>query len=507
MKYKERLYTEAQFQAAKVDEWLLPAEGGELIAEGMERTYRFKQSDIKDAVEEGVARKIIDLSLPDLGPYSVDLTRSGRFAVLAGRKGHLALLDWQRPRLFCEVQVRETCRDVTFLHNEQFFAVAQKKYGYIYDKRGAEVHCLKETAEPYRLDFLPHHFLLTSVGAAGVLTYQDTSHGGIVAQHRTRLGSCDVMRHNPRNAVVCLGHGNGTVTMWTPNMGQPVVKMLCHRGPLRALAVDPSGSYLVTAGLDSQVKVWDVRTYKELHSYFSAAPADSLDISQRGLLAVGWGKRVQVWKDALAGKQNSPYMNHAMDSNLSQARFVPYEDVLALGHSGGFSTMLVPGAGEANFDSWVADPFQGTKARREAEVRGLLDKLPPEMITLEEDDVARVIKAPVDVQKERAAAAKEARQEMVDKQRKKNEKKAPMKGKNRPTKRHRKKQENVVRDRLGEVREKMKAEGKVTSSHLDKAQREAEEKRKEKRSKIDSMLSTVPKALHGMYRSALQKMV
>ena len=40
-------------------------------------------------------------------------------------------------------QVRETVRDVTFLHNEQFFAAAQKKYVYIYDKRGLEVHCLK----------------------------------------------------------------------------------------------------------------------------------------------------------------------------------------------------------------------------------------------------------------------------------------------------------------------------------------------------------------------------
>lgn len=39
---------------------------------------------------------------------------------------------------------------MTFLHNEQFFAVAQKKYAYIYDKRGLEVHCLKETVEPYR---------------------------------------------------------------------------------------------------------------------------------------------------------------------------------------------------------------------------------------------------------------------------------------------------------------------------------------------------------------------
>jgi len=39
--------------------------------------------------------------------------------------------------------VRETIRDVKFLHNGQFFAAAQKKYVYIYDKRGIEIHCCK----------------------------------------------------------------------------------------------------------------------------------------------------------------------------------------------------------------------------------------------------------------------------------------------------------------------------------------------------------------------------
>ena len=58
---------------------------------------------------------------------------------------------------------------------------------------------------------------------------QDTSTGRIVAQHRTRLGPCDVMRHNPWNGVQCLGHANGVVSMWTPNSNVPVVKLLCHR--------------------------------------------------------------------------------------------------------------------------------------------------------------------------------------------------------------------------------------------------------------------------------------
>ena len=52
--------------------------------------------------------------------------------------------------------------------------------------------------------------------------------------------------------------------------------------------------YLATAGLDCQLKVWDVRTFKPLHEYFTAAPAVDIDISQRDMLAVAYGSRVQV---------------------------------------------------------------------------------------------------------------------------------------------------------------------------------------------------------------------
>ena len=61
-----------------------------------------------------------------------------------------------------------------------------------------------------------------------------------------------------------------------------------------------------------------------------------------------------------------------------------------MGHTGGISTMLVPGAGEPNFDSYVADPFQGKRARQEQEVHQLLDKLKPEMIVLDPTTIGRV---------------------------------------------------------------------------------------------------------------------
>lgn len=174
------------------------------------------------------------------------------------------------------------------------------------------MHCLREHEHVTSLEFLRRFFLLVSVGDAGILRYQDTSTGAIVAQHRTRLGRrapeprcyllaaltrlrrCDALCQNPYNGIVLAGHGNGTVTLWSPNMGNPVVSLLAHRGPVRSLAVDAAGRYLVTAGADAQVKVWDVRTFRPLHAYFSATPASAVDVSQRGMLAVAYGPHVQV---------------------------------------------------------------------------------------------------------------------------------------------------------------------------------------------------------------------
>jgi U3 small nucleolar RNA-associated protein 7 len=121
------------------------------------------------------------------------------------------------------------------------FAVAQKKYTYIYDATGMELHCLRKHMDVTRLEFLPYHFLLASVGNAGYLRYQDTSTGALVAELRTKLGRCETMTLNSYNAVINLGHGNGTVTMWSPTVSEPLVKMLCHRGPVQAIAVDNGG--------------------------------------------------------------------------------------------------------------------------------------------------------------------------------------------------------------------------------------------------------------------------
>lgn len=50
---------------------------------------------------------------------------------------------------------------------------------------------------------------------------------------------------------------------------------------------------------------------------------------------------------------------------------------------------VLTGAGEPNFDSFVANPFQSRRERQEQEVRLLLDKLQPDTIMLDPDSIGR----------------------------------------------------------------------------------------------------------------------
>eukprot|EP00947_MAST-08B_sp_MAST-8B-sp1_P006475 g6475.t1 len=328
------------------------------------------------------------------------------------------------------------------------FAVAQKKYCYIYDNHGTELHCLRHHVEPFRLEFLPYHFLMVTVGRTGYIKWQDTSTGQLVAEFRTKRGPCDCLRQNPRNAVSVLGHTGGVVSMWSPTMSTPLVKMNCHRGAVTALAVDAEGRHLVTAGADSQLKVWDLRTYKALNDYYTNSPATSLDISQMGLLAVGFGAHVQMWKGVLGeSKAAAPYMRHSVPgSEVTGVRFKPFDDVLGVAHREGLASLVVPGAGEPNYDAFESNPYQTGKQRKETTVHALLEKLQPSMITLDPTEIGQVDRTPAEVIEEDRRISAEA-SKVPPKERKK------MRGRSKAGKRYAKKMHNVVMDERSRAQE------------------------------------------------------
>lgn len=310
-----------------------------------------------------------------------------------------------------------------------------------------------------RLQFLENHFLLATVNKFGQLRYQDVTMGTMVGNCRTGSGRTNVMQVNPFNAVVSLGHSSGTVTMWKPTSSSPLVKMLCHRGPVTALAFHSNGHLMATAGQDKKIKLWDLRKFEALQTL--PGHANTLDFSQKGLLACGTGSFTQVLRDVSGTQKYSKYMMHSMAKGYQVGRLVfrPYEDVLAIGHSMGWSSILIPGAGEPNFDSWVANPFETSKQRREKEVRSLLDKLPPETIML---DPRKIGSVKLTKREKPSMQEKEAEMEAAVEAVKSKKLKKKTKGRNKPGKVAHKKQEAIGRAKRPFVEQKIQEEENIS---------------------------------------------
>jgi U3 small nucleolar RNA-associated protein 7 len=137
--------------------------------------------------------------------------------------------------------------------------------------------------------------------------------------------------------------------------------------------------------------------FKEVNSYFTRQPASSVAISDRGLTAVGWGTQTSIWRGLFSKssleqeKIQSPYMAWGGDGKrIEQVRWCPFEDLLGVSHNAGFSSIIVPGAGEPNFDASEVNPYENAKQRQEAEVKSLLNKLQPEMISLNPDYIGNL---------------------------------------------------------------------------------------------------------------------
>jgi len=142
----------------------------------------------------------------------------------------------------------------------------------------------------------------------------------------------------------------------------------------------------VTLGGDHKLKIWDCRMLRTLEDFAVTYCFDTVDISDKGLVAMGGGTNIQIWQNMFSSsKPSAPLMKYSLGyGNIAQqVQFCPFEDILGVGHSKGFTSLIIPGSGEANPDFYFADPHETEGHRKQRVVTTLLDKLPPDTIGLD----------------------------------------------------------------------------------------------------------------------------
>lgn len=279
------------------------------------------------------------------------------------------------------------------------------------------------------------------------------------------------MTQNSTNGVIVTGHSNGVVNMWTPNYAsEPVVKMLTHPNAVSNIAVDPSGNYLVTAGVDCKLRIWDLRnTYNQVYEYFTPNIVSSMTISQKNLLAVGYNLPiVEIWKDYSKSKQQKPYIKHHFKDNRTHSysmKFINFEDYLGIGTNMGYSQIIIPGSGEPNFDTFENNPFETKKQRRNNTVHKLLEKIPYTMINISAEERVNSIDT-----RSKAVIDKEIKEEL---KRKSEEIMRTQKKKMKKRLRHKENHDEILKDfdKKQKMRNKLRA---MMEMNYDKKQKEKE---------------------------------
>jgi len=83
----------------------------------------------------------------------------------------------------------------------------------------------------------------------------------------------------------------------------------------------------------------------------------SLEISKSGLMIINYGFKLNIFKDSHIEKQTHPYMTYKPNGTINNCKFIPFEDILGLGTSYGFSSIAIPGSGIPFYDSFENNPF------------------------------------------------------------------------------------------------------------------------------------------------------
>jgi len=373
--------------AARAELFLAPDTRGQLKGDA---TWKVTQEDLRPELDLQTQAKQWEYHDADaLGPYRCAFASNGRVLALAGAKGHTALIDIQKKKLISESQFREVVHDVTFCHDERIVVLAERRCAVMYTNKWAELHQMTEHREPLRLAFLPFHFLLCSANVRGSIAWQDISTGRVVASYATGEGCVASLTRNPWNSVMLYGSRYGSVQMWSPGVNTYLAKIFLQPAAVTSMAVDLAGQKLVAATSRGTVFVYDLRTMQELQRYRTPVCPVDLKISQTGLVGIAYPYRVEFWRGVLGSQwQDTPYMVHrTRGQTVASLQFCPYEDMVGLGLSRGYQSIVVPGCGEANVDSFAPNPLETPKHTGERNVRMLLDKLPPESITLDPEAV------------------------------------------------------------------------------------------------------------------------
>ena len=166
---------------------------------------------------------------------------------------------------------------------------------------------------------------LVTGGDDGMVRIWDAATGQVRAILTGHIGDVNAVAVAPDGSWLAAGGARGMVRIWDAATGRVRTTLTSHRGGMwatltghigdvRAMAVAPDGSWLVTVSglLDERVRIWDAATGKEratLTGHIGGVHAVAVAPDGSWLAAGGHDGMVRIW-DAATGKERAILTGH-----------------------------------------------------------------------------------------------------------------------------------------------------------------------------------------------------
>ncbi|OQS55428.1 UTP7 [Ecytonucleospora hepatopenaei] len=332
----------------------------------------YTQKYLKENVNLYTAEKAFDLDLEDKPlSYQIDYTRNGSHSLIYNNDGYISSFNTQKLNVDFEIEnVGEKIHTATYLHSERYIAVSQRCL-FVYDNFGQELNAVREIKNCKQMEFLPNHFLLGCVchSNESEIKYLDTSTGEIIST--MKIGFKPVATTS-FDGLVLLGDKNGCVEMKAPKHQESLIKIKVGKN-MKEMKVSYSKLYVST--YDDKIKTFDLRNYFKPLREFKTHFTNKMTVSKNETIALSQGKNINIIKEGKIVQKCK-----AKDT-IGGMCFNPFEDILTCVSRSKYENFIIPNCTDPGYNSEQVSPFASSEERREREVKHLLEKIPPELIS------------------------------------------------------------------------------------------------------------------------------
>ncbi|CAJ0605187.1 unnamed protein product [Cylicocyclus nassatus] len=271
--------------------------------------------------------------------YSLCWTPEGKRLITGASTGEFTLWNGTAFNFETILQAHDSAiRAMTWSHNEQWLVSADHE-GFIkyWQPNMNNVHMYQaHKDEPVRgLSFSPTDVKLASASDDGTVRIWDFAR---CVEERAMRGHGSEVRcvaWHPSKGMVATGSRDSQqpVKLWDPRTGDCLTTLQDHKSSVMAVDWNRNGNWLLTAGRDHLVKLYDIRCMKEMYSYKGhkkEVTAVAWHPIHEGLFVSGGGDgSIAYW--LVENEKEVAFLEHAHDQAVWAMKFHPMGHILATG--------------------------------------------------------------------------------------------------------------------------------------------------------------------------------